>query len=175
MGSGGKFLSTLKKAAEVAGDVLTTKGDILSRSASALGRLGIGSNGQVLQADSSETLGIKWATPSGSPSTNKGDLSGFSSVVARVPVGSNGNALFADSGEALGVNWRDVVAGDIISGTFADGRIPSLAASKTTSGVFAVGRLGSGTASSSVFLRGDGAWTAVPASETPLWKIIAFG
>ena len=58
------FLSTLKKAATVAGDVLTTKGDILSRSASALGRLGIGSNGQVLQADSSETLGIKWATPS---------------------------------------------------------------------------------------------------------------
>ncbi len=61
----GKFLSTLKKAATVAGDVLTTKGDILSRSASALGRLGIGSNGQVLQADSTETLGIKWATPSG--------------------------------------------------------------------------------------------------------------
>ena len=62
MGSS-NFLSTLKKAATVAGDVLTTKGDILSRSASALGRLGIGSNGQVLQADSTQTLGIKWATP----------------------------------------------------------------------------------------------------------------
>ena len=64
MGSS-NFLSTLKKAATVAGDVLTTKGDILSRSASALGRLGVGSNGQVLQADSTQTLGIKWATASG--------------------------------------------------------------------------------------------------------------
>lgn len=60
MGSS-NFLSTLKKAATVAGDVLTTKGDILSRSANALGRLGVGSNDQVLTADSSQTLGIKWA------------------------------------------------------------------------------------------------------------------
>ena len=61
MGSGGKFLSTLKKAAEVAGDVLTTKGDLLTRSASALGRLGIGSNNQILTADSTQPLGMKWA------------------------------------------------------------------------------------------------------------------
>tara|TARA_R110002096_G_scaffold5614_1_gene26098 strand:- start:70 stop:708 length:639 start_codon:yes stop_codon:yes gene_type:complete len=59
------FLSTLKKATTVAGDVLTTKGDILSRSASALGRLGIGSNDQVLTADSAQPLGLKWATAGG--------------------------------------------------------------------------------------------------------------
>ena len=57
------FLSTLKKTAQVAGDVLTTKGDILSRSTSALGRLGVGSNGKVLTAKSSEALGISWETP----------------------------------------------------------------------------------------------------------------
>ena len=57
------FLSTLKKAAEVAGDVLTTKGDILSRSSSALARLGVGSNGKVLTAASGETTGLEWATP----------------------------------------------------------------------------------------------------------------
>lgn len=109
--SGSKFLSTLKKAAQVAGDVLTTKGDILSRSASALGRLGIGSNGQVLQADSSETLGIKWATPSGSPTTTKGDLSGFSNVQSRIPISTNGYVLTADSAEALGLKWAATAAG----------------------------------------------------------------
>ena len=64
MGSS-KFLSTLKKAATTASDILTTKGDILSRSSSALGRLGIGTNNQVLTADSAQALGLKWATPSG--------------------------------------------------------------------------------------------------------------
>ena len=61
----GKFLSTLKKAATTASTILTTKGDILSRSSSALGRLAVGSNNQVLTADSAQTLGVKWATAGG--------------------------------------------------------------------------------------------------------------
>tara|TARA_R110000744_G_scaffold189038_2_gene308264 strand:- start:700 stop:1269 length:570 start_codon:yes stop_codon:yes gene_type:complete len=65
--SGSRFLSTLKKAATVAGDVLTTKGDILSRSSSALARLAVGTNGQVLTAASGETTGLEWATPSAHP------------------------------------------------------------------------------------------------------------
>ena len=64
MGSS-KFLSTLKKAATTAADILTTKGDLLTRSASALGRLGIGSDGQILEADSTQSLGMKWATAGG--------------------------------------------------------------------------------------------------------------
>lgn len=44
-------------------DPTTTKGDILARSSSAVTRLGVGSNGQVLTADSAQTLGVKWATP----------------------------------------------------------------------------------------------------------------
>jgi hypothetical protein len=42
---------------------LTTKGDVLTRSSSALSRLGVGSNGTVLTADSAEATGLKWATP----------------------------------------------------------------------------------------------------------------
>jgi len=41
---------------------LTTKGDLLVYG-SALSRLGVGSNGQVLTADSAQALGVKWATP----------------------------------------------------------------------------------------------------------------
>ena len=64
---GSKFLSTLKKAATVAGDVLTTKGDLLSRSASALGRLPVEANGKILTCKSSETLGISWEDPAETP------------------------------------------------------------------------------------------------------------
>jgi|TARA_R110000823_G_scaffold200051_1_gene331067 hypothetical protein len=103
----GKFLSTLKKAASTAADILTTKGDILSRSASALGRLAVGTNGQVLTAKSSETLGVSWETPTdvAPPTTTKGDLSGYSTAQARIPVGSNLTILTADSTAALGVAW----------------------------------------------------------------------
>jgi len=41
---------------------LTTKGDLLSYSTGAA-RLPVGSNGQVLVADSTQTLGMKWMTP----------------------------------------------------------------------------------------------------------------
>jgi len=63
----GKFLSTLKKAATVAGDVLSAKGDILTRTSSALARLAVGTNGQVLTCASGETTGLEWATPSAHP------------------------------------------------------------------------------------------------------------
>lgn len=41
---------------------LTTKGDVLTYDTAAA-RLEVGTNGQVLTADSAQTLGVKWATP----------------------------------------------------------------------------------------------------------------
>jgi hypothetical protein len=64
---GSKFLSTLKKAATVAGDVLTSKGDILTRTSSALARLAVGSDGKVLTAKSSESTGLSWEDPAETP------------------------------------------------------------------------------------------------------------
>ncbi len=42
-------------------DPTTTKGDVLARSSTAVGRLPIGSDGQVLTADAASVLGVKWA------------------------------------------------------------------------------------------------------------------
>jgi len=45
---------------------LTTKGDIYAATAaSTIARLGVGTNGQILTADSTAATGIKWASPAG--------------------------------------------------------------------------------------------------------------
>ena len=64
---GSKFLSTLKKAATVAGDVLSAKGDLLSRTSSALARLAVGSDGKVLTAKASTPTGLSWEDPAETP------------------------------------------------------------------------------------------------------------
>ena len=46
--------------------IVTTKGDVIAASGShAVGRLGVGSDGQVLTADSAQALGVKWAAGGG--------------------------------------------------------------------------------------------------------------
>ncbi|QDK39002.1 tail fiber domain-containing protein [Bdellovibrio sp. NC01] len=49
---------------------LTTKGDILTRDATNNIRLAVGTNGQVLSADSSQASGLKWITPTAGTVTN---------------------------------------------------------------------------------------------------------
>jgi len=47
-------------------DPTTTKGDLIVRGTSATTRLGVGTDGQILVADSTQTLGVKWgAAPAG--------------------------------------------------------------------------------------------------------------
>ena len=48
--------------AAIPASTLTTKGDLLARTTATLQRLPVGSNGQVLTADSTATVGVSWAT-----------------------------------------------------------------------------------------------------------------
>ena len=83
---------------------VTTKGDLQGYD-TAPDRIPVGSNGQVLTADSTQALGLKWATGGGgsSPLTTKGDVYGYDTADARIPVGSDGQVLTADSTQTLGV------------------------------------------------------------------------
>ena len=49
--------------AAIAKSTLTTKGDIIARTSSVPARVAVGTNGQVLTADSTASAGVAWATP----------------------------------------------------------------------------------------------------------------
>ena len=87
---------------------LTTKGDLLVTTGSALNRLGVGTNAQVLMADSAATNGVKWATsPETDLVTTKGDIlvGTAADTLARQGVGANGSVLMADSAQTNGIAW----------------------------------------------------------------------
>jgi hypothetical protein len=96
--------------------VWDAKGDLaVGSGADTANRLIVGSNNQVLTADSAQTLGVKWATPTAATVAAdtlwnaKGDLAVASAndTGARLGVGSNNQVLQADSTQTLGVKWAD--------------------------------------------------------------------
>jgi hypothetical protein len=104
---------TLTQLQALLGGPLTTKGDLYTRTASALARLGVGANGEVLSADSTQATGLAWVAP-GTPTlpvTTKGDILGFDSTPARIPIGTDTYVLTADSTQPLGLGWAPVGVG----------------------------------------------------------------
>lgn len=162
--------------------LLDAKGDLIVASANDTpGRLPVGSNGQVLVADSTQALGAKWDTPASGVTDHglltglgdddhpqyvleslldaKGDLyvASANDTPGRLAVGSNDQVLVADSTQSLGVKWAAV---------------PSGGSGGTTDSVRALGRASvsaSPGASDDEFTDGsiDAAWTEVTPATDP--------
>ena len=105
---------------------LTTKGDVWGFS-TVDARIPIGTNTQVLMADSAQTLGLKWASL---PVTTKGDLFTFDTAFQRLAVGSNTQVLTADSTTGTGLKWATpfisplTTKGDVHTFSTVDARLP---------------------------------------------------
>jgi hypothetical protein len=97
----------------------TAKGDVFIGSASnTYSRLPVGSNNNVLVADSTQTTGVKWASSTTTLGvTAKGDLIGGtgSGTASNLAVGNNtvGNVpqmLLPDTTQTTGLRWGDDMA-----------------------------------------------------------------
>lgn len=87
---------------------VTTKGDLQTYSSSP-DRLPVGTDDQLLSADSTESTGLKWVdAPESSPLTTKGDVYTYDTDNTRLAVGTDGQALVADSSTTTGLKWADL-------------------------------------------------------------------
>jgi hypothetical protein len=99
--------------------LLTTKGDIYAATAAATpARLGVGTNGQVLKANSATATGLEWAADSAgmtNPMTTTGDTiySSSGSTPARLGIGSTGQVLTVSGGVP---SWATPAGGATFSG-----------------------------------------------------------
>lgn len=101
---------TTKAAAYDALSPNTTKGDIEAHNGTNNVRLPVGSNGQVLSADSAEATGLKWASPLTNPMTTSGDIiyGGGSGAATRLAANSTATKKWLRSLSSGTPTWEEV-------------------------------------------------------------------
>lgn len=117
-----------------ANSITPTKGSLWVANGTYFAPLAVGSNTQVLTADSSQTLGVKWGTASGGASPDN------------ITINASG------AGGTL-----QIISYPALSGA----AITSLNGSNVSSGTVAAARLGSGSSISTKYLRGDNTWQTI--------------
>jgi hypothetical protein len=129
---GSSIDSTLKTQidAQIPDSLLTTKGDIIAATgASTPARLAVGTNDQVLIADSTAATGLKWGTPASggytllSTTTLSGsatNITGISQSYTDLLIVLNGVTTATTAG-TLTFKFRDSSAADITATTMIDG------------------------------------------------------
>lgn len=93
---------------------IDAKGDLIAGTGdNAFARLAVGTNNQVLLADSATSTGLKWAASPTSTLTAKGDIltATAANTISRLGVGSNDQVLTADSTTATGLKWATASSG----------------------------------------------------------------
>lgn len=122
-------LGNVTNDAQVKTSDLTTKGDLLTRTASAITRLGVGTNGQVLTADSAQAEGVKWADPTATMPARLTAL--YDAVVGSAAQVTSGAATHSSIASALSA----ISSGNsilILAGTYTEN--PSIATPCTVEG-----------------------------------------
>jgi len=140
-------------------DSLTTKGDIFARGAAGTGRLPAGADGLVLRTNASQPFGLQWTAESvwsvfgrlGSIVAQAGDYTAAQITNAVSVLGS-----YPDPAWLTSLSWVKLIG---VPATFPPAAHTHDAAA-IVSGVLSTARLGTGVASASVYLRGDGTWAA---------------
>ncbi len=100
----------MRADATVQQGIVTTKGDLLTHDNATAERLAVGTDGQVLNADSAETTGLKWIDP-GASSTLVLAVKAFLEHMPRIPKAQAGTGMSIVE-NALGPEISAVIAFD---------------------------------------------------------------
>ena len=85
-------------------DPTTTKGDLITRDAGAVARLGVGGNGQVLMADSAAATGLKWGAQTGvTPTFRVNGVDAGTRNILNLIAGTNVGLTGADTGSVVNI------------------------------------------------------------------------
>lgn len=180
-------------ASGIPASIVDVKGDLIAATAAdTVARLAVGTDGQVLTASSGASTGLAWtAIPNGTPAdgtvtdvkvatgaainadkiadgaTNKVYTAAEQTKLAGVQAGATANNT--DATLLARANHTGTQSASTITGLAAIATSGS--ASDLSTGTVGTARLGSGTASATVFLRGDQSWSDPQLQAAPIHAV----